>query len=572
MHDNKAAKQQWLAYYQHEIDKDKLPVLVATTFSAILLMATSIPLLIVGNELGSKKAAANPRQAAVIAAAILIILAIARAASFFFASTQKQKLATLANQLFQQNVLAHIFRLPANIKQQKTDEEYLAAITTDSAAAAQSLVEAPVRLTSALATLLSGALLLLFIDAKMLIVMAIILPLTYTTLRSIRTIASARERDLAAFKANVYKRIESSIALSAYIQMWNREQNEIQSIREVQQVLSAEAEQSAQEIGLYQAVTDLLRIILAALVFCAVPLFALQGSDTGSILAAALILLLSVKPLEDIQIAINEHHRAQAATDRIFSILHDLPEIAQNPNAVSPLAIQGKLTFTNVSLTLHEQPVFNNLSFEIPAKQVVALSAPSLQVLSAAITCIPLLIYYNEGSVAIDDIDNRNLALPALHRAISYIGYKPRFLPISLGDNIAAQVERADQASMAAALGKAGVYDLVQTLPGGLQARMDASILNSLSHVAQLRLTIARAYLANAPIVLLEEPLLDVNDEDKASLLPILQDLIKDRTTLLVTRDRDLLNLAQRVLILHNNELKDVSEYGGLEAYKDSLG
>ena len=572
MEQKRAAQQQWLAYYQHEIDKDKLPVLIATSLSAILMMATSIPVLMLGNALGSTKGTANPKQAAVLAAAVLIIISIARAGSFFYATTQKQKLATAANQLFQQNLLAHIFRLPANIKQQKSDEEYLAAITSDAATAAESLVEAPVRLTNALSTLAAGVVFLLFINARMVLVMAVLLPLTYTVLRSIRAIASLRERDLASFRANVYARIKASIALTAYIQLWNREQKEIQAMRDVQHILSSEAEQGAQEVSLYKTVTDLLRIILAAIVFCTIPIFGLTSSDTGSIFAAALILLLSVHPLEDIQMAINEHQRSRAATNRIFDLLHDLPEIAQNPSAVSPLQIAGKVTFNAVSLTLNDQPVFQNLSFTVPAKQSVAISSTSLQPLSAAITCIPLLLYYTDGTITIDDIDNRNLALPALHQAISYVGYKPRFLPISLAENIAAQSDHLDQASLAAALGKAGIYDVVQTLPGTLNAIMDDALLSNLNHTTQLRLVLARAFLADAPILLLEEPLLDMNDDDKHQLIPVLQTLIKDRTTLLVTRDKDLLTITDRVLVLHNNSVQDVSEYGGLEAYRDSLG
>lgn len=574
MEQKRAAKQQWLSYYQLEIDKQKLPVLLATGSGAILQVLTAVPIMLLGNTIGSPKISINKNatQMALVSAAFLIILAILRAACTFYASVNRQKIANMATQLFQQNILAHVFRLPANIKQERSDESYMASITDDAAIAAASMIDAPIKLTGALARLAAAALVLLFIDAKLLVVMTIILPLTYTTLRGIRSVASAHERDLASFKANVYKRLSATIALSSYIQIWNREQKEMQAIKDVQHVLETEAELSAQELGLYRSVTDLLRLILAALVFCTVPIMALgHNGSIGDVFAAALVFLLCVQPLEDIQAAIGEHQLTKAVTERIFSLLHDLPEFSINPNAVTPVNVQGALRFTNVSLTLHDQSVFKNLSFDVPAKQSLAISGLSLQPLSAAITCIPLLIYYSEGSITIDDIDNRTMALPILHSSISYLGYRPRFLPVSIAENIAVQTEQIDQAALVAALGKAGIYDQVQALPHGLETVLDDAMLAQISHTLQIRLTIARAFMADTPILLLEEPLRDFSNEEKQRVLPIIQALMQHKTTLLVTRDRDLLTLANRVLILRDNALQDVAEYGGLDAFRDSL-
>lgn len=574
MEQKRAAKQQWLSYYQLEIDKEKLPILLATGASAALQMLVAVPVLLLGNTIGSTRASVNTKstQMALVAAALLIILAIVRAACVFYASTNKQRIANMATQLFQQNILAHIFRLPANIKQEKPDEVYLQSITEDSVTAASSLIEAPVKLTRALVTLATAGAILLFIDAKLLVAMAIILPLTYTTIRGIKSVASAHERDLNSFKDTVARRLRSTIALSAYIQIWNREQKEIQAVKDVQHALLNESQLSAQEMGLYRGVTDLLRLILAALVFCLVPIMALgKGGAIGDVFAAALILLMTVQPLEDIQSAIAEHQVTKTATDRIFTILHDLPEYSINPNAVTPVSVAGNLRFNNVSLTLHDQQVIKNLSFDVPAKQSLAISGQTLQPLSAALTCIPLLIYYNEGSITIDEIDNRTMALPVLHQSIAYLGYRPRFLPLSVADNVAIQTEHPDQALLAAALGKAGVYEAVQALPNGLNTILDDQMLGQISHSMQIRLTVARAFMANAPILLMEEPLQDFSDDDKRRVLPVLHELIQGRTTLMVTRDRELLTLAQRVLVLRDNALQDVAEYGGLDAFRDSL-
>lgn len=574
MEQKRAAKQQWLSYYQLEIDKQKLPILLSTGISAALQTLVAVPIMLLGNTIGSNRASVNSKatQMALVAAALMIIIAIVRAAVTFYAATNKQRLANMATQMFQQNILAHIFRLPANIKQEKSDDAYLASITDDATTAGLSMIEAPILLTRALATLATAGVIMLFIDAKLLVVIAIILPLTYTTLRGINSVASAYERDLNSFKSAVASRLRATIALSAYIQIWNREQKEIQAVKDVQHALANEAQLSAQEMGLYRGVTDLLRIILAALVFCTIPIMALgKGGQIGDIFAAAMLLMLTVQPLEDIQAAIAQHQTTKAATDRIFTILHDLPEYSINPNAITPVTIEGNLRFNNVTLTLREQPIFKNLSFDVPAHQSLAISGQSLQPLSAALTCIPLLIYYNEGSITIDEIDNRSMALPVLHKAVTYLGYRPRFLPISVADNVAIMAEHPDQAALVAALGKAGIYQEVQSFPQGLNTVLDDAMLSQLSHVMQIRITLARAFMAESPILLMEEPLQDFSDEETQKVLPVLHELMQKRTVLIVTRNRDLLTLADRVLVLRDNALQDVAEYGGLDAFRDSL-
>jgi len=249
-------------------------------------------------------------------------------------------------------------------------------------------------------------------------------------------------------------------------------------------------------------------------------------------------------PMRRLAAAYHDRQAAEAATASLIALPHPEPRPAA-PTLATPPTIR----FTGVTIRYPEAdaPALEGFDLEVPAGQIVALLGPSGSGKTSLLNLLLDLAPLSAGAVL---IDGRPLAqLGALSGQIAWAGQHPLITPGSIADNIALAHRDATRAQIEAAAERVGLASALARRPGGLDAWLDERG-SGLSGGERRRLSLARAILKPAPILLMDEPTANLDALAETELLDAIRDAARGRTTLIATHAQAVADLADHVVRL----------------------
>ena len=264
---------------------------------------------------------------------------------------------------------------------------------------------------------------------------------------------------------------------------------------------------------------------------------------------------------------------ASAGARRVFEVLDTPEEVKEAPNArpvvsaqeapakstsdasSNPLIIRGHIEFQNVSFAYQPgRPVLRGISFRIEPGESVVIVGPSGAGKTTILHLLPRFFDPDSGAVLLEGVDTRQLRLKEMRRHIALVMQEPILLPGTIAENIsfarpgatAEQIESAARAAFAEAF--------IRQLPQGYETKVGEGAAR-LSTGEKQRINLARAFLKDAPILLLDEPTGALDAASEAMVHASLQRLMRGRTTLIVAHRATTMQLASRRLTLENGRL-----------------
>ncbi|MCX8156396.1 MAG: ABC transporter ATP-binding protein/permease [Verrucomicrobiae bacterium] len=263
---------------------------------------------------------------------------------------------------------------------------------------------------------------------------------------------------------------------------------------------------------------------------------------------------------------------AGAAAGRVFELLDTPEEVKDAPDArpaaragtaaaAAPhvLAVRGRLEFDGVSFGYEPgKLVLKKVSFGVEPGQRVAIIGPSGAGKTTLMNLIPRFFDPQEGAVRLEGEDLRRIKLRDLRSLIAVVLQEPVLLPSSIADNIAYGRPGATMAEIEAAARAAGAHDFIVSLPQKYQTPVGDGGAR-LSTGERQRLNLARAFLKDAPLLLLDEPTSALDAENEALVVRSLFELMRGRTTLMIAHRLSTIQKVDRILVLQNGE---VTEWG----------
>jgi ATP-binding cassette subfamily B protein/subfamily B ATP-binding cassette protein MsbA len=219
------------------------------------------------------------------------------------------------------------------------------------------------------------------------------------------------------------------------------------------------------------------------------------------------------------------------------------------------LAVRGAIEFDQVSFSYQkEQPVLQGVSFHIAAGQSAAFIGPSGVGKTTLLNLLPRFFDPTGGTVKLDGADLRELRLKDLRTQIAVVLQEPILLPASIAENIAYGKPHASRAEIEAAARAANADKFIAKLPAGYNAIVGDGGAR-LSVGERQRLNLARAFLKDAPILLLDEPTSALDADSEALVVASLFDLMKGRTTLMVAHRLSTIGRVDKILVLQDGKL-----------------
>lgn len=262
---------------------------------------------------------------------------------------------------------------------------------------------------------------------------------------------------------------------------------------------------------------------------------------------------------------------ARAAGERVFDILDT--EIERQDRTLSlPPVIQGHVRYDRVSFSYGaDRPVLNEISLEALPGQMVALVGPTGAGKSTVVNLLPGFYEIGGGSITIDEQPIARVSLDSLRSNISMVTQEPFLFNGTIRENIMYGRLDATEAELTAASRSAHVEDFVSKLPEGYDTRVGERGVK-LSVGEKQRVSIARAILKNAPILILDEATASVDTATEKLIQDALSHLMKGRTSFVIAHRLSTIRNADQILVLKQGKIiergthAELVEAGGLYA------
>ena len=240
-------------------------------------------------------------------------------------------------------------------------------------------------------------------------------------------------------------------------------------------------------------------------------------------------------PLETISRTVADVQSSLASAERAFELLAERPEVVERPQARALRRARGEVEFRDVWFSYRGSfPILQGVSFSVPAGMRVAISGPTGAGKSTLVTLLTRLYDPAFGQILLDGVDLRDYRLSDLRYQFAIVLQESVLFSTSLAENISYGRPEASKAEVVAAARAAGVHDFIANLSDGYDTLVGERGMR-LSGGERQRIALARAFLRDAPILILDEPTSAVDLETEALIMEALDRLMVGRTTFLIT-------------------------------------
>src|SRR5437667_3378480 len=224
-----------------------------------------------------------------------------------------------------------------------------------------------------------------------------------------------------------------------------------------------------------------------------------------------------------------------ANIERAFALLDELPEVAEKTNPRSLVRAMGKIAFRNVSFRYGQnRAALNQVSFQVYPGTRVGIVGPTG---AGKTTLVSLMLRFydpTEGQIVLDDVDLRDYRLSDLRKQFALVQQEPVLFSSSVAENIAYARPQASLDEIQEAAKAANAHEFISKLPEGYQTLVGDRGMR-LSGGERQRISVARAFLKDAPILILDEPTSSVDVRTETLILDAMERLAQGRTTLVIT-------------------------------------
>jgi ATP-binding cassette subfamily B protein/subfamily B ATP-binding cassette protein MsbA len=301
-------------------------------------------------------------------------------------------------------------------------------------------------------------------------------------------------------------------------------------------------------------VISTLMVIGTAAMYYLGTLHVLSGTLTlGSLLVFSAYLLMLYQPLEALTYTAWAMEGATAGAKRCFEVLDREDDVRDSPGAVAITETQAAISFEQVKFGYDEQhPVLDGINLRISPNQIVALVGGTGAGKSTLLSLVPRFYDPSAGVVALDGRDVRQITKKSLRGQIAIVLQDTLLFSTTIKENIAYGRPEATDAEIREAARRAQADDFISRLPNGY----DSPVGERGGHLSvgqRQRIGIARAFLKDAPILLLDEPTSALDPTTEAAIMETIKELMHGRTTLIVTH---------RLATIHNVDQIVVLEHG----------
>jgi ATP-binding cassette, subfamily B, bacterial len=416
----------------------------------------------------------------------------------------------------------------------------------------------------------AGALFVL--DWQLALIALVVVPMFFFVARSFARLIKRASRESRRRVGSLSSIAEETFSNAALIQATNS-QRAISNRFRRQNEGAVEAELAASRIhGLFTPLVDLIELAGVLIVLAFGTLALADGSlSPGGMLAFVAYLTQLYGPVRDLGSLSNSFFRALAGAERVIELLDEEPRVTDRSDAVTLGRARGDVELDAVSFAYPgaepgaERPALSGVSLAVEPGETLALVGPSGAGKSTIAKLLVRLYDPAGGSVRLDGRDLRDVTMASLRSNVSILFQEALVIRGTVAENIAFARPSASPDEIAAAARGAGAEEFIAALPDGYATDVGERG-RRLSGGQRQRIAIARALLADAPVLVLDEPSTGLDAAARERLVGPLRSLMRDRTTIVVSHDLLTVRDADRVAVLDGGAVVELGAHDELVA------
>jgi len=508
------------------------------------------------NRILPASAARSP--ATVVAIAVVLLLGIAALENLFALANSFLRTWTAEKLLldFRARLFSHLQRLSLGYHDVKGSTDSVYRIQYDTASMQYLTIDGLGPFVTSVVTLLAMFYVTFRIDPQLALVAMVISPVLFMLSMAYRPRFRKRSKEVKQLESSAMGVLQEVLSAVRVVKAFGREKHE-----EDRYVHKSRAGMWARiRLDLLGGSYSLLVGLTTALGTACVLWIGVYHVRAGTLTLGSLLLVVSYlgqlyAPLRTIGRKATSLQTHWVGLERAFSVLDQLPDVPERPNARPLARASGCVAFQHVFFSYEEDhPVLQDICFEVPCGARVGIFGQTGAGKTTLLTLLTRFYDPTSGQILLDGVDLRDYRLADLRNQFAIVLQEPVLFSTSITENIAYARPEAMEEEVIQAAKMADAHYFIMALPNGYQTVVGERGAR-LSGGERQRISLARAFLKDAPILLLDEPTSSVDMKTEAAILKATERLMRGRTTFMIAHRLSTLETCDVMLELEHGRL-----------------
>ena len=488
--------------------------------------------------------------------AVVVLNLLQQAAAFVLRARTTERL-TLA---FRARLFRHAQRLSLAFHDVRGSTDSIYRIQYDATAIQSMTVDGVIPLVTSTIALVSMLYVTAKIDMPLALVALTVAPVLFVLSRSYKVRARRWYRNAKELESSAFGVVQEALTALRVVKAFGREEHEhLRFVGRSRLGVDAKVRIAAAD-SVFGGLIDL----TTALGTAAVLVIGVRGVQSGRITLGELLLVMAYLtqlygPLKTMSRTIGTLQSSLASAERTFELLDESPDVPERPHARPLERAAGRLEFRDVGFAYAgNPPVLHGVSFSLDPGASLGIAGPTGAGKTTLISLVTRLYDPTGGAILLDGVDLRDLRLADLRNQFAIVLQEPVLFSASIAENIAYARPDAGEDEIVAAAQAASAHSFIVGLPEGYATHVGERGMR-LSGGERQRISLARAFLKDAPILVLDEPTSSVDVATERLIMAAMRRLMVGRTTLMIAHRLSTLEECDRRLEIDHGRIVALS-------------
>ncbi|MEO5579111.1 MAG: ABC transporter ATP-binding protein [Gemmatimonadaceae bacterium] len=499
----------------------------------------------------------------IIAVALLVAVALLTQLRTLASALLRTYAGQEVVQAFRTQLFSHAQRLSMAYYDRKGPSDLLYRIQWDAPSIQYVAIDGVIPFVSAMLTVTTMLFVAMRIDWQLGLVALVVAPVLAVVSQAFRSRLREGSREVHALQSAAQSVLHEALGAVRVVKAFGQEDRESGRFTD-HAVLTMRAQlrlsRSEGALGLLAAMTTALGTALVLFI-------GVRHVQSGALTLGSLLLIMSYlsqlyAPMRTIGSKVATMQKHLASAERAFGLLDEAPDVEERPNALPVVRATGAISFRNVGFGYtHEREVLSDISFEVPAGSRVGIAGTTGAGKTTLVTLLTRFYDPTGGAILLDDVDLRDYRLADLRNQFALVLQDTVLFSTSIAENIAYARTGATREEVIEAGKAASAHEFIMNLPDGYESIVGERGM-TLSGGERQRISLARAFLKDAPILVLDEPTSSVDVKTEESIIEAMARLMDGRTTFMIAHRLSTLAGCDMRLEIENGRLVHLQERG----------